>query len=504
MNSADAMNAVPQATAVPGTTRPATAVANPTPPAIGAATPQPAATSAPAVKSDGSEFVVPANATAEQLVEKANSLLSANVTFETEEEYGAWVNKMLVTVGQIADRILKLNPDDKAFLEAITFKGQVLCYQSSLDPSVLPKLKAYADALEKHTRVQSLDQGKEAALAFKGVYLQAHVADIAENNGTKQALVAAMTEVAQFVKAHPETADMTADLVYPVAVVAANTNDPKLPAQIWTPIRKILADSDSEHAKAALIMLEGAIRYSELQGKTFEWKGCDAQGKPLDQTKIEGRVVLVEYWASWCQPSPLLHQQLAALYKTYHEGGFEIVSYNLDAKLEDMNAYLAKNEVYGIVLSDRATVDAKETSLAAYYGISEIPTMILVGGDGKVAAVDISVESLAATLANVFKKPAPALPGVQTATDASAATSATNATGTANAATSSPSTTTTRATTPAATRTTTGATRATTSPAPGGPTRSATGAAANQRPATVNATSQGVVTPNARPTTRRP
>ena len=493
-------NPAPPQIAAPAANRTTTTVnaANPTPPAIGAVAPQPAQNDAqPAKKSDGSEFVVPANATAEQLVAQANALFSSNVSFETEEEYAAWVSKMLTTVGQISDRILKLNPDDAAFLEAIKFKGQVLCYQASLDPKVLPKLKAYADALEKHSRVQSLDEGKEAALAFKGVYLQAKVAEIAENEGTAKELVAAMAEVAEFVKAHPETADMTADLVYPVAVVAANVNDPKLPAQIWTPIRKILAASTDERAKAALIMLEGSIRYSELPGKTFEWKGCDVNGKPLDVSKVDGRVVLVEYWASWCQPSPLLHQQLAALYKTYHEGGFEIVSYNLDSKIEDMNAYLAKNDVYGLVLSDRATVDAKETSLAAYYGISEIPTMILVGGDGKVAAVDISIESLAATLANVFKKPAPELPGVQTEQAASGATSATNAAAT---------TTTNAGAAGASARPTSGAA------APGGPTRAnpatrqgqTSGAATPGRPATVNATSSGVVNSGARAATRRP
>ena len=460
-------------TATRGTTRP---IANPSATAAtGAATQTPAASSAK--KLDGSELVVPQNATSKELLAKASELLATEASFDTEAEYNAWVAKMLQTVGAIADKVLAMNPtDDAEFIEAITVKGQVLCYQASINPQALARLKAYADALSKNARAQSLPDGKDAALAFMGVYHQAKVAEIAENNGTEKDLVAAMAAVAAFIKANPEASDMTVDLVYPVAIVAENVKNPKLPAQIWTPIRKILADSDSPRAKSALVMLEGAIRYSELEGKTFVWKGCDPDGKPLDQTLVEGRVNLVVFWASWCEPCVLLHKQLAALYETYHKDGFEIVAYNLDGEMKDMNDYLAKNPTPGIILSDRATVDAKQTSLAAYYGVTEIPTMILVGGDGKVAAVDISIESLAATLQSVFKKPAPDLPGL--AAEAQPNRTATGAAASTGASTGS---VTPRATTGTATGTATGTGATTTRPATGSTTvrrsNSTTGAA---------------------------
>ena len=92
-------------------------------------------------------------------------------------------------------------------------------------------------------------------------------------------------------------------------------------------------------------------------------------------------------------------------------------------------------------MSDRATVDAKETSLAAYYGISEIPTMVLIGGDGKVAALDIGMESLVATLESVFAQTAAKTP----ATGAAAATGA-RATGTGTASSGAAAATGARAT----------------------------------------------------------
>ncbi len=364
---------------------------------------------APAKKSDGSEFVVSANASPKELIAQAESLLATEVAFETEQEYETWLAKMLATVTKIADQILKTpNLDDESFLDALSLKGQALCYQASIDSvNYLAKLGAYTDALSKNKRVQSLQEGRDAALAFKGVYLQAKVAGVAENEkGTERELIAAMAEASAFIAQHPETSDMMVDLVYPVAVVAANLNDPKLPAKIWTPIRKQLAASDAPEAKNALQLLEGAIRKSQLEGSKFEWKGCDLTGKPFDASLVEGHVVVVDFWAAWNEACADTHTQLSALYAKYCNEGLEIVSYSLDDKIADTKTYVEKNQIPWLILSDRATVDAKATSLAAYYGIDEIPTLILIGGDGKVAAVDISVESLAATLDGVFAQSA--------------------------------------------------------------------------------------------------
>ena len=392
---------------------------------------QPAA-KAPLKKSDGSEFVISTTATIEQLLEQANSLFAMEVAFETEEEYSAWISKMLETVVKICDRVLTMKPGDDDFIQTITLKGQALCYQSSIDSTVLPKLGNYANALEKNARVQSLDEGKQAAMAFKGVYLQAKVADVAEQNGSVAALTAAMKEVTAFVETHPETADMYVDLVFPVQLIAENQKDPTLVSKIWTPIRKQLAAGTEPEMKAALQLLEGTIRLSQLEGKAIKWLGVDASGKPLDKTKVEGKVVLVSFWASWHEQCAQVDTQLKQLYAKYHDRGFEIVGYNLDAEQENMDEYVTKNSIPWIILSDKAAADTKQTSLATYYGITEIPTMILVGGDGNVASVDISMESLIATLEAVFPESATGAAATGTSSARSTATGTTSS-GTATA-----------------------------------------------------------------------
>ena len=405
---------------------------------------------AAAKKSDGSEFIIPANATAEQLLAQAERLLSNETVFETEEEYVAWVDKMLATNAKIADRVLSMKTTDETFLKAVSLKGQVLCYQASVDVAVLPKLKAYSDALQKNKRVQSLEEGRDAALAFSGVYLQAKVADVVERGGTAQELKAAMKEVEAFVAANPTAADMTTDLVVPVAILAATLEDPTLPNAVWAPILKNLKAAGDADSLRALEGLEGAIRFSELEGKTFEWFGRTADGKAFDPASVKGKVVLVDFWASWNESCADVQEQLAKLYKAYNKSGFEIVGYNLDGDAKAMQAYLAKTPLAWPMLTDLQAIAAKEKSLARYYGIDEVPTLILIGGDGKVAAVDVDLETLLATLKVVF--PDVEAPPLGTAATAAAQPTAAATPGTARQ-TAPAATGTVRQTAPAATGT---------------------------------------------------
>ncbi len=379
-----AANARRQATAVPGAAGTAATTARPQ-----------------ATKLDGSEFIVSENATAEELLAQADALTSTEAAFETEEEYAAWVDKMLATCAKIADKVLAMKTTDEIFLQAASLKGQILCYQSSLDPAFLPKLGAFATALEKNARVQSLEDGKGAAIAFRGVYLQAKIAEIAERGGTADELKKAMGEVALFIAKNPAAADMTVDLVPPVAYLAAQLKDPKLASGIWTSIRGQLKKAGDAESLAALESLEGAIRFSELQGSTFQWFGRTLDGEKFDPKTIQGKVVIVDFWADYeaCQTA---HEELKKLYKKYNPLGLEIVGYNLDAEVETAKKYATANALPWPQLSDRQAVDAKERSLARYYGIGEAPTFILIGGDGKVSGVDVDLETLNALLEQTF------------------------------------------------------------------------------------------------------
>ena len=115
---------------------------------------------APAKKSDGSEFVIPENATPDQLFEMANKLLNTEQTFDTEEEYNAWVQKMIQTVYTVANRILKMDVDDETYVKAIALKGQMLYYHVWAKPESFPKYEEFVRTIQKDPLLLKAEGGQ--------------------------------------------------------------------------------------------------------------------------------------------------------------------------------------------------------------------------------------------------------------------------------------------------------------------------------------------------------
>lgn len=126
-------------------------------------------------------------------------------------------------------------------------------------------------------------------------------------------------------------------------------------------------------------------------------------GKELKLSDLRGKVVLIDFWASWCRPCRAENPNVVRIYNRYHDKGFEVFSVSLDNKRE---AWLQAIVSDGLVWENHVS-DLRGWSSAAgrLYGISSIPATVLVDRDGKVLARNLRGEQLEQALQEIFDKP---------------------------------------------------------------------------------------------------
>jgi thiol-disulfide isomerase/thioredoxin len=125
----------------------------------------------------------------------------------------------------------------------------------------------------------------------------------------------------------------------------------------------------------------GAKQRLESVGKSMVLSGTTLDGKAVSLAAYRGRVVLVHYWATWCEPCKQDMALLKKLQAKYARQGFSLIGVNLDSERATALAYLQSNSLPWPQLYEPGGLDSR---LATELGIITLPTMILVDGQGKV------------------------------------------------------------------------------------------------------------------------
>ena len=109
-----------------------------------------------------------------------------------------------------------------------------------------------------------------------------------------------------------------------------------------------------------------------------EWQGAAGV---VRLAELKGKVVYVDFWASWCGPCRQSFPWMNEMQAKYGARGFQVLAVNLDAKRSDAEQFLAQ-----VPAKFALAFDAKGDS-ARRFGIKGMPTSVLIAADGKVAAV---------------------------------------------------------------------------------------------------------------------
>jgi len=125
----------------------------------------------------------------------------------------------------------------------------------------------------------------------------------------------------------------------------------------------------------------GARRRLESVGQAVDLRGTSLDGKAVSLAAFRGRVVLIHYWATWCEPCKQEMALLKKLQAKYARQRFSLIGVNVDNDRATALGYLQSNSLPWPHLYEPGGLDGR---LATELGIITLPTMILIDGQGKV------------------------------------------------------------------------------------------------------------------------
>jgi len=116
-----------------------------------------------------------------------------------------------------------------------------------------------------------------------------------------------------------------------------------------------------------------------------------AEGDSLTLASLKGKVVLLDFWASWCGPCRVANRNLVKLYGKYKPKGFEIFSVSLDEDKKDWQKAIAKDKITWLQVIDPRGWNAQT---AINWNIFQLPTTYLINKQGDVVSIDLEGKKL--------------------------------------------------------------------------------------------------------------
>lgn len=196
----------------------------------------------------------------------------------------------------------------------------------------------------------------------------------------------------QFAKDHPNS------YFAPVALFGTAANDRTV--TIAEPVYKAMSPQiqATDAGKTIKDFIDAHYRL-KIGGAAPNFTQADVNGKQVSLSSFKGKIVLIDFWASWCSPCRQEIPNIVHQYKMYKDKGFEILSVSLDNNHAKWVKAIAEE---GMTWPQICDLQGQGNAIARLYGVSAIPATFLVDKDGKLISTNLRGEALNNKLAELL------------------------------------------------------------------------------------------------------
>ncbi len=307
------------------------------------------------------------------------------------------IDKQLMAATNPADKV-KLNEKRADIVESLAAaateaSNQVQWYQQLADTlSAAAQSGDFPGGVERLKKLQAklkADKADDNLLAY--VEFRLMTADYTRSLQNPKADFPKIQEawlksLEQFVKDHPQSND-AAEAMLQLAIAEEFSGQEDSAKKWYTQIASKFPNTPA--AKKAT----GAVRRLNSVGQNIELAGTAINGGRADLAQYRGKVVLVHYWATWCEPCVRDLNTIKEVYSKYGRSGFVPLGISLDYDKSQVTGFLQDNKLPWVQIYEPGSLDGR---LANELGILTLPTMLLIDSKGRVVNRNLHISELEA------------------------------------------------------------------------------------------------------------